>query len=90
MKLLLTILVVMLLALQYRLWVGQGSIAEVWQLEQALERQRVENDGLEARNRRLAAEVSDLKHGLAAIEERARTEFGMIKRGETYFQMVDR
>lgn len=88
MKILVVILVAMLLALQYRLWVGDGSLSEVWQLHRAVEAQRAENGRLLARNDALEAEVNDLKNGLAAIEERARSELGMIKNGETFYQII--
>ena len=66
-----------------------GSVAEVWELRQAVERQRAENEALRERNLALEAEVADLKQGLAAIEERARTELGMIREGEVFYQIVE-
>ena len=89
MRWLIVLLLVLLAGLQYRLWVGQGSVAEVWQLRQAVERQRAENDALRERNLALEAEVADLKQGLAAIEERARTELGMIREDEVFYQIVE-
>jgi len=83
------ILIALLLGLQYKLWVGEGSLAEVWSLHQASEVQSVENEGLKERNAALEAEVKDLKQGSEAVEERARTELGMIKDGETFYQVVD-
>ena len=77
-----------LLALQYRLWLSGNGMREVWRLEQAIEAQRKENDGLAQRNRALAAEVRDLKEGHAALEERARTDLGMIGANETFYQVV--
>ena len=82
-------LVVMLGYLQYRLWVGDGSFVEVWQLTQDIAQQRSENDQLKERNAALDAEVQDLKHGMAAIEERARNELGMIKKDETFYRVVE-
>jgi cell division protein FtsB len=79
---------VLLVLLQFRLWVGDGSVAEVWGLRQQVEAQRSENAALRERNQALEAEVLDLKTGLAAIEERARSELGMIKDGETFLQVV--
>ncbi len=76
------------LALQYRLWVSPNGMRDVWRTEQAIEAQKVENQRLAERNRTLAAEVHDLKEGRAAIEERARTDLGMIRAGETFFQVV--
>ena len=78
-----------LAALQYRLWVGDGSLAEVWQLKGQIEQQQTENGEQRRRNRRLAAGVQDLKEGLEVIEDRARSELGMIHSDETFFQIVD-
>jgi len=83
------LLFLLLLALQYRLWVGDGSLAEVWDLYQQVETQRDENQRLLERNQALEAEVQDLKQGLEAIEERAREELGMIKEGETFYQIIE-
>ena len=83
------LLVVLLLLLQYRIWVGEGSFAEVWDLYQQVETQREENQQLRERNQALEAEVKDLKQGLGAIEERAREELGMIKKGETFYQIIE-
>jgi cell division protein FtsB len=86
----LIILLVSLLALvQFRLWVGDESLAEVWRLRQAIEHQSAENALLKGRNQRLEAEVRDLKVGLEAVEERARFELGMIRKDEIYFQIVE-
>lgn len=90
MKIVIAVLLILLVALQFRLWLGSGGMSEVRRLEAALEAQREENARLEARNHRLAAEVHDLKEGLEAVEERARTELGMIGKDETYYQLVDR
>ena len=76
------------LALQYRLWVSPNGMRDVWRTQQAIEAQTKENERLQQRNRTLAAEVRDLKEGRAAIEERARTDLGMIGAGETFFQVV--
>ena len=78
-------------ALLARCNTGSGSRAAAcarWRLEQAIATQQQENDGLEARNRALAAEVRDLKDGHAALEERARTDLGMIGANETFYQVV--
>jgi cell division protein FtsB len=83
-------LVLLLAAVQFQLWVGEDSLAGVYRLQQATERQRQENVELRQRNERLAAEVKDLKTGLAAVEERARRELGMVHEDETYYQIVDR
>ena len=87
-RLLAALLIALFLGLQYRLWVGEGSMAEVSMLRQQLAEQGVELDDLRERNAALRAEVEDLKRGLGAIEARARSELGMIREGETYFQLV--
>lgn len=89
MRWLLIILVVLFGLLQYRLWVGDGSLAEVWRLHNAVKEQRKENRELRDRNEALEAEVRDLKTGSEAIEERARSELGMIRDGETFYQVVE-
>ena len=82
------VLLLVLLGLQYRLWVGEGSLAEVESLRRQLVAQRAELIDLQERNAALQAEVDDLKEGLAAIEARARSELGLIREGETYFQLL--
>lgn len=79
----------LLVLLQYKLWLGDGSLAEVWQLYQQVELQKEENHQLRERNQALEAEVQDLKQGLEAIEERAREELGMIREDETFYQIVE-
>ena len=88
MKVVLGLLIVLLIALQYRLWFGAGSVQEVWRLHRELTEQRVEMSDLITRNQALEAEVSDLKSGLDAIEERARARLGMIDDDETFYQFV--
>ncbi len=83
------LLIAVLLLLQYRLWVGDGSLAEVWQLRREIAAQEAENQRLRERNRVLEAEVQDLKKGFKAIEERARSELGMIRENETFYQIVE-
>ncbi len=82
-------LAAVLLVLQYQLWFGHGSARDVWRLKQAVAAQRSENAALQQRNRALEAEVRDLKSGLAAVEERARRELGMIRAGEIFYQVVE-
>lgn len=82
-------LAAVLLVLQYQLWIGHGSARDVWRLKQAVAAQRSENAALQQRNRALEAEVRDLKSGLAAVEERARRELGMIRAGEIFYQVVE-
>jgi len=88
MKWMLAILIIILLGLQYRLWVGDGSLAEVARLEREVRLQQAENDRLYERNQVLAVEVENLKTGLDSIEERARNDIGMIKKNETFFMVL--
>lgn len=83
-----TILILLLLGLQYRLWFGEPSVTDVWQVKDDIAEQKRINQDLLERNRRLEAEVQDLKKGLSALEERARSEMGMIGEGETFFQVI--
>jgi cell division protein FtsB len=79
---------VLLGALQYPLWFGKGGWSEVWRLDQEVHFKRAENAKLAQRNSALAEEVKDLEDGLDAVEERARAELGMVKRGEVFVQVV--
>ncbi|OOZ41200.1 cell division protein FtsB [Solemya pervernicosa gill symbiont] len=88
MRIVILILLLILLLLQYRLWVGDGSFAEVSRLQKSVAAQAEKNRLLRERNDALEAEVKDLKQGLSAIEERARSDLGMIKKDETYYQVV--
>ena len=88
-RIVLLVLVALLAWLQYRLWIGAGSEREVAVLRAQVERQARDNAGLRQRNDALAAEVEDLKSGEAAVEERARSELGMIKPGETFYRVVE-
>ena len=83
------LLIVLLLALQARLWLGAGGWQEAAQLQKKVVAQRAENTRLQQRNDALSAEVEDLKSGEAAIEERARSELGMVKPGETFYRVVE-
>lgn len=89
MKAIISALVILLVLLQVKLWFGEGSVMDVWQLEDAIAKQQTTNEQLKERNQALIAEVNDLKQGLEAIEERARSELGMIKKGETFYQVVE-
>lgn len=89
MGLLLVAMVAVLALLQFRLWTGQGGHRSVAALQSQVQQQARENAGLEQRNAALAAEVEDLKSGAAAVEERARSELGMIKPGETFYRVVE-
>lgn len=86
---LMVLLVAMLAFLHYRLWLGEGGRRSVAVLAERVDQQARENEGLQQRNDALAAEVEDLKSGEAAVEERARSELGMIKPGETFYRVVE-
>ncbi|HEY6454078.1 MAG TPA: cell division protein FtsB [Steroidobacteraceae bacterium] len=79
---------VVIAILQYRLWLSDSGVRELGRMQDAVTQQRAQNAVLVERNRQLAAEVRDLKTGMAALEERARSELGMIARNETYYQVV--
>ncbi len=83
------LLLAIFITLQFRLWVGEGGISDIWALREAIERQERENHLIEQRNLRLRAEVDSLKNGLTAVEERARTRLGMIKEDETFFLIIE-
>ena len=83
-------LMVLLGCLQYRLWLGQGSLQEHHQLELAVDVQVAQVNALQARNADMRAEVDELRQGGEAIEERARTDLGMIRKNETFFLVVEK
>ena len=89
MKALVTILLILLVSVQYRLWFGRGKLQEVAELESLKHERQLKNEELTSRNRALTAEVLDLKKGMRAVEEKARSEMGMVKEGETFYQIVD-
>lgn len=76
-----------LLMLQYRVWFSTDGVSEVMRLRKAVAAQQGDNERLSARNRQLAAEVRDLKQGYSALEERARSDLGMVANNETFFQV---
>ena len=82
-------LLAILVLLQYPLWFGNGGVFAVWRLNREIAAQEQENARLKDRNQAIEADVNDLKQGLAAIEERARTELGMVKKGEVFFQVIE-
>src|SRR6056297_2372183 len=86
MRVLILVLLLLLIAAQVRFW---QELAQVQDLQEQLEQQLEDNAGLQARNDALAAEVDDLRQGQAAIEERARSELGLIREGEEFFLVVD-
>jgi cell division protein FtsB len=89
MKVLFSILALMFIILQYQLWLGEDSVRVLNNLDSELEAQIQLNSQLEERNSLLEIEVHDLKNGLEAVEERARSELGMIAEGETFFMVID-
>jgi len=89
MKVLTLTLAALIVLIQYPLWLGKGSWFRVWEVDQQIRAQRATNRQLQARNAALEAEVRDLKVGLEAIEERARSELGMIRQDEIFFQVLD-
>ena len=88
MRTLLGILIVAIVLLQLKMWFGEGGYRDVQRLAERVEEQARENDELAQRNRELQAEVDDLRQGLQAIEERARSELGMVKENEEFYQVV--
>ncbi len=82
-------LVALLLLLQYSMWFGRGGMRDVANLKEQIAAQEAENAKLDARNNALLAEVMDLKQGLDAIEEIARSEMGMVRQGEVFFQVLE-
>lgn len=89
MKWLILTLLILLVGLQYRLWVSEGSLADVVRLKEQIRVQELENARLRERNSVLATEVKGLKSGIDAVEAMAREDLGMIKPGETFFMVVD-
>jgi cell division protein FtsB len=89
MRLLALALIALIVLIQYPLWIGKGSWRRVWELDQQIRAQRETNRQLQARNAALDAEVMDLKQGLEAVEERARSELGMIRKDELFFQVLE-
>ncbi len=83
------VMILLLAGLQYRLWVGDGSLAQVADLQRQIAEQQGENERLLERNRILDAEVLELKQGMETVEERARHELGMVKEGETLYQLAE-
>lgn len=82
------VLILLLAGLQHRLWTGTGSFAQAADLKQQIADQKAENERLFERNRVLDAEVAELKKGMETVEERARHELGMVKDGETLYQIT--
>jgi cell division protein FtsB len=89
MRLLAIVLAALVVLIQYPLWLGKGGALRVWEMERQIEVQRESNSKLQVRNAALDAEVRDLKQGLEAVEERARSELGMIRKDEIFFQVLE-
>ena len=89
MRWLLILLIVLLLGLQVRLWVGEGSLAHKSELDAQLDQQKVKNKRLRQRNEVIARDVESLKTNLDTIEEKAREDLGMIKQGEVFYLVTD-
>jgi cell division protein FtsB len=89
MKRLCGVLVALLVLLQYKFWFGDSGFREVRKYEQRIESLRGELTEIRSRNAALQAEVDDLKNGMAAVEERARRDLGMIRKNETFFQIIE-
>ncbi len=89
MRILGIILAVLIVLIQYPLWLGRGGWVRAWDNERQLAAQKARNERLQARNGALEAEVRDLKEGAEAIEERARFELGMVRRDEVFVQIVE-
>lgn len=89
-QIILAVLGVVLLGLQYRLWIGAGSWEEIVSLQKEISHQKMTNDRLLNRNHVLENEVYNLKNGLDSVEERARSELGLIREGETLFILADK
>ena len=90
MRILAGILGALIILIQYPLWLGKGGWMRAWQVENDLQRQKDTNSRLEVRNTGLTAEVTDLKTGTEAIEERARFELGMVRPDEVFYQYADK
>jgi cell division protein FtsB len=89
MRVIVVCLILALIGLQYKLWLGDGSIAQWIQLEEKLHAQEEENKKLSARNRAIEADIVELKSGDQALEEQARFELGMVKDGEVYYHFAE-
>ena len=88
MRVLMLILILSVAAMQYQLWFAKGSLPKVWRLQQQLKQEVDKNNQLVKRNSVLSHEVTDLKKAKTALEERARTDLGMIREGEVYYQII--
>jgi len=90
MKYFLVTLIILIALVQWVLWFGNDGIIDLWESRQNLQALRLENSELEHRNNELKAEVIDLQTGLQAVEERARSELGLVKQDETFIQIIEK
>ena len=88
MRVLAAVLAFLIVILQYPLWLGRGGWLRVWDLDRQVSAQKEQNEKLKRRNAALDAEVADLKQGFEAVEERARSELGMVRQDEIFFQII--
>jgi cell division protein FtsB len=88
MRTIIIVLIALLVALQYKLWFGEGNVREVWRLKEQVQQQAQANQALDSHNTAMEAEINDLKKGNAAVEEHARQHFGLVKPDETFYQVV--
>ena len=88
MRVVILLLLTVLVALQYRLWLGKNSLPDYWRLQKEVESQQTTNENLKRRNQVLYADIEDLREGEDALEERARNELGMIKKDEVFFRVI--
>lgn len=88
MRPIIAVLVALFILLQYQLWFSAGGILPVYRLSQNINRQTIENQKLKDRNTGLLTSIDDLKHGTESFEEHARSDLGMIKKGEIFYQVV--
>ena len=89
MQILVAALIAVLVFLQYLLWIAEDGVRQTHALQIAVQAQQEDNAALTERNSALAAEVEDLKRGLMAIEERARSDMGMIRKDETFYRLLE-
>lgn len=90
MRLILAGLFVLFLLIQYVFWFGQHGMLDLWHLQNQVETMEEENEIQRDKNRKLTAVVKDLKHGYEVVEGRARSELGMIQKGEVFYQTIER
>jgi|WetSurMetagenome_2_1015567.scaffolds.fasta_scaffold122560_2 cell division protein FtsB len=88
MKPFIIIFLILLLLIQYRLWFGDDGLAQAFRMKHAIVEQENQNSSLKQHNEQLISDIAALKHNNAAIENRARNDLGMIKNGETFYQII--